>query len=220
MRFVVATFLFAMGISYGAVADTLPPDIKILLDKESALNDRCRGGSGDDPQTQKYCDQRDETFGQLKSKGWCYGPDEAPGYQKSWRKCQAAGSEVNNSPPKTQAADPYADQYEKDKVEHYKQHRSAFLESIQKLYFAVGCKVLPDEGSILPFVNAKSTLLNYEALNSHLVDDKVSGMMRGAAHTGMDQSSQPGACDYWHQHPDEVFRLRQVVEAVTRSTLR
>ena len=95
MRFVVATFLFAMGISYGAVADTLPPDIKILLDKESALNDRCRGGSGDDPQTQKYCDQRNETFGQLKSKGWCYGPDSAPMYQKAWSPCLTARSSSN-----------------------------------------------------------------------------------------------------------------------------
>ena len=72
----------------------------------------------------------------------------------------------------------------------------------------------------MPFVNAKSAFLHYEALNSHLVDDKVSGLMRGSAHAGMDQASQPSACDYWHQHPDEVFRMRQIVEAVTRSTLR
>ena len=220
MRFMVALFLFAMGISFGSIADPLPPDVKALLDKEAGLNDRCRGGSSDDPQTQKYCDQRDEAFNQLKLKGWCYGPDEAPGYQKSWRQCPAAGPATNNTQPKTQPADPYADQYEKDKMEHYKQHRSAFLESIQKLYFAVGCKVFPDEGSIMPFVNAKSAFLHYEALNSHLVDDKVSGLMRGSAHAGMDQASQPSACDYWHQHPDEVFRMRQIVEAVTRSTLR
>lgn len=43
------------------------------------LNLACRGGSGDDPQTQLACQQRKQLEQSLRKRGWCYSGD--------WKKC-------------------------------------------------------------------------------------------------------------------------------------
>lgn len=73
----------------GAASAATPPpkDVAQLIASEQKLNDKCRGGSGDDPATQKACDQRDALDKKLQSRGWCYGrPDQAE-YQKTWQPC-------------------------------------------------------------------------------------------------------------------------------------
>ena len=52
------------------------------------LNDKCRGGSGDSPDTIAACEQRDELIGELKRLGWCYGPDYEIEAKKRWLLCK------------------------------------------------------------------------------------------------------------------------------------
>ena len=84
----IAAIGWLIGI---AVAETPDAGIQALLDKESVLNGKCRGGSGDDPGTAAYCDQRDAVFNELKAKGWCYGEEGQAQYQKAWHPCAATG---------------------------------------------------------------------------------------------------------------------------------
>ena len=62
-------------------------DIRELINKETALNGKCRGGHGDNPETWKACDERDKIIAQLKSKGWCYGHNGQMEYERTWQQC-------------------------------------------------------------------------------------------------------------------------------------
>jgi hypothetical protein len=66
----------------------IPPDgVAKLITREDDLNDKCRGGSGDNPSTQAICDERDRLFSSIRAKGWCWGPDDQPESQKKWMPC-------------------------------------------------------------------------------------------------------------------------------------
>jgi hypothetical protein len=60
-----------------------------LINQEEALNEKCRGGSGDNPKTLKACDARDALLGQIEAKGWCYGHAGQAGYERDWEQCKA-----------------------------------------------------------------------------------------------------------------------------------
>ena len=55
------------------------------------LNDKCRGGPGDDPETVKSCDEREHVAALLKNDGYCWRDtpaDAAPGAPPSgWIHC-------------------------------------------------------------------------------------------------------------------------------------
>lgn len=61
---------------------------KELIARVDQLNDRCRGGSGDDPNTMKACEQREAAMAQVRKAGWCWGPEDAPGYEQRWIRCR------------------------------------------------------------------------------------------------------------------------------------
>lgn len=63
------------------------PD-KVLLDAIDRLNDRCRGGSGDDPKTHQACAQRPAVMEQAKLLGWCWGPEAATSAERHWIRCE------------------------------------------------------------------------------------------------------------------------------------
>lgn len=71
---------------------SVPADVKALIRHEFVLDDRCRGGSGDAPATQRACDARDTLVDQIKSRGWCYGPDDAIEADKHWLLCSQSTS--------------------------------------------------------------------------------------------------------------------------------
>lgn len=73
-----------------ARAQSAPPDIVPLLERERWLNDRCRGGSADDPATADYCAVRDRADEELKALGWCWGPPEQIEALKEWHPCKVA----------------------------------------------------------------------------------------------------------------------------------
>jgi hypothetical protein len=90
MRILATILIVAAWAGAASAADVPPPpDVAQLLAKEDMLNDRCRGGSGDDPATAQACAGRDEVFDQITAKGWCYGEANQPEYQKKWHKCAA-----------------------------------------------------------------------------------------------------------------------------------
>lgn len=63
-----------------------------LVSLHESMNDQCRGGSGDNPDTQRYCDRRDAIYKEIERRGWCWGPDSAVGADKSWVECPVASS--------------------------------------------------------------------------------------------------------------------------------
>lgn len=65
--------------------DGAPPPVTALIRRWYAQNDRCRGGSGDDPSTALACDDRETIAGKIDELGWCYG--ENPARQTAWARC-------------------------------------------------------------------------------------------------------------------------------------
>lgn len=58
-----------------------------LLSEVDALNEQCRGGSGDDPKTRIACDSREAQFAEVSARGWCWGPRSAINEDKHWMRC-------------------------------------------------------------------------------------------------------------------------------------
>lgn len=61
---------------------------KALIDRAEQLNDRCRGGSGDDPKTWQACDQREAAMEKVRKAGWCWGPPDVDGADQRWMRCR------------------------------------------------------------------------------------------------------------------------------------
>jgi hypothetical protein len=111
--------------------------------------------------------------------------------------------------PEVSDQDPYANDYSKSLKSTYEALRSSILDEVKTLYFAVGCKVFPSEMYVIQLVNDKSEYLIQEAVSNQIDFRQNPDLIRKAASNGMSLASQPGACDYWHQHPDAVFDIRQ-----------
>ncbi len=70
--------------------DIYPETVRSLIREVDILKDKCRGGSGDDPATWRECETLDVRGESLRKRGWCWGPDDAFGYQKTWMTCETA----------------------------------------------------------------------------------------------------------------------------------
>ncbi|QDM41462.1 hypothetical protein [Altererythrobacter sp. TH136] len=69
-------------------ADAFSSEEKKLIETWQDLNGRCRGGSGDDPQTMTACDERDgPVAAQLADANICYGREGEYGYQMELHRC-------------------------------------------------------------------------------------------------------------------------------------
>lgn len=58
-----------------------------LLRAWAAENDACRGGAGDDPDTDRACKRREAAGNRLRAAGLCYGRTGEFGYQQDWHRC-------------------------------------------------------------------------------------------------------------------------------------
>ena len=65
-----------------------PTEVALLIGKEESLNDKCRGGSGDDPATARACDEREAILAEIKAKNWCWGNDGQVGADRVWERCK------------------------------------------------------------------------------------------------------------------------------------
>lgn len=64
-------------------------EVKPIIEKYNNLNGKCRGGSGDDPNTIKACDERDLVVAKLKESGWCFGKEGQAEYEMEWHQCSS-----------------------------------------------------------------------------------------------------------------------------------
>lgn len=69
--------------------DSPKPDsaTRSLMTKELALNEKCRGGSGDDPKTGSACASREKVYAQIHARGWCWGHQGDIGADRTWVRC-------------------------------------------------------------------------------------------------------------------------------------
>lgn len=58
-----------------------------LIAQAESWNDKCRGGSGDDPQIELICTKRDQAFLKANKAGWCNGKINQATYEYKWHKC-------------------------------------------------------------------------------------------------------------------------------------
>ena len=91
----------------------------------------------------------------------------------------------------------------------YVKVRTAFLNRVTKIYFAIGCKALPGgEFGAIPLINYEGKTLIHPA--------QIAGANRvlisNAGFAGLNQASRDGQCAYWHQHEEELASLRQEAE--------
>lgn len=92
MRRLVIPIFLNLAFAQTAVAQTgLPAQdskaLKSLVDRWHTLNTRCRGDSGDKPETHKACQQREEMSAQIERLGHCYGKKDQAAYQMEWHRC-------------------------------------------------------------------------------------------------------------------------------------
>ncbi|WP_242219873.1 hypothetical protein [Shinella zoogloeoides] len=60
--------------------------VNALIEKWEELNENCRGGFGDDPNTMKACDQRSGVSERLEALGYCY--DREKNSTEVWKACK------------------------------------------------------------------------------------------------------------------------------------
>jgi hypothetical protein len=70
---------------------------QLLADAE-AYDARCRGGSGDDPETWSACGARDYAGYLLGQQGWCYGVPGQIGAEQAWAPCEGPATPLPRPP--------------------------------------------------------------------------------------------------------------------------
>lgn len=86
-RKVTSSLLAALLLTTGMPAQAQDAETQALLADEAILNDRCRGGSGDDTDTWQACGARDYVGYLLSERGYCYGKDGQSGAEMEWHPC-------------------------------------------------------------------------------------------------------------------------------------
>jgi hypothetical protein len=86
MRTLVAVALLLLTDSSGFASKQVAP-VADLLSIYAALDEMCRGWSGDDPHTDQVCSVRQKVDVVLKTMGYCYGRQGQAGAEMRWHKC-------------------------------------------------------------------------------------------------------------------------------------
>jgi uncharacterized protein YecT (DUF1311 family) len=109
-----------------------------------------------------------------------------------------------------QQADPYANDYRQTLIAAYYRERATFLSNTRYYYLAAGCKAID---VAWPITADESQMLgrSFLRLPAEFVDKSLQQEMEQAMRDGTAQSRNAGACDYFHEHPDQVVILRQLL---------
>jgi len=114
---------------------------------------------------------------------------------------------------KAQYIDSYAE-LDQDIVRvDYKKETEELFGQIKALYFAVGCKVVPDKASLAPYIQSLSQAFEARAHESGIHPNET-GKMKQAASEGMARAKEVGACEFWRQHPEMVREIRRIAKPV------
>jgi hypothetical protein len=84
MRILVAAVLLLIPGASGLASTQVAP-VNDLLSIYAALDEMCRGWSGDDPHTEQACSVREKVGQLLKNMDYCYGGKA--GADMHWHKC-------------------------------------------------------------------------------------------------------------------------------------
>jgi hypothetical protein len=124
----------------------------------------------------------------------------------------AASDHVRKNPPSEQ--DPYAEAYRSQKLQRYNEERDSYLTMVFNLYFALGCKVFPDETTVMPLLGIEYRSFfngNLELAANEV--QSITAMTKTKALAGREMAAQPDACDYFKQHPEKVLAFRKAAQA-------
>jgi hypothetical protein len=104
--------------------------------------------------------------------------------------------------------DPYVSEVARAAADHYAQQRKSFLDFVHVIYFAIGCKAI-NGGLVQPLIGRR---WDYLLREGGVSDRELHKALTEAERDGLAKATQAGACDYWHQHPDAVYRLREAAQ--------
>lgn len=97
----------------------------------------------------------------------------------------------------------------------YLRQRARFAGRVRDIYFAVGCKVLPSEAGARSLTRRDAELANIrdQAVFDLKEDEEL---VEAAKQEGLDRAAKPGACDYYHRHPEAAEAMRRAADDATR----
>jgi hypothetical protein len=120
-------------------------------------------------------------------------------------------------------ADPYASEQRELIRSEYQKEIDDFLERSTRVYFAAACHALQNDILASNIVSGEYAALSQEwdrriilvglgDMKESLaaVIDRGPGRPGLAKLAGYAKAKEPRACQYWHEHPDEVMMLRQL----------
>ncbi len=113
----------------------------------------------------------------------------------------------------TNPDDSYAAEQGQGALSNYRIHRAQAEIAVRDMYFAVGCKVIIRDTDALPFLMQEIFALQDEADQNHLIDRYIQEDLKAAGQSGITRSQSASACDFWHQHPEAVYQVRQLAQA-------
>jgi hypothetical protein len=113
--------------------------------------------------------------------------------------------------------DPYGEQYRASVLAQHSELKSRTMDDISYVFFAAGCKVVPNEGFVLPLVNDMIQSLIQEGAQDQIADERLPISIKEAEDLGLSRSHNPGACAFWHDHPREVFKVRRLIDEAMNS---
>ena len=93
----------------------------------------------------------------------------------------------------------------------YRKDGDEFFGQIKALYFAVGCKVVPAEASLIPYIRGIRGAFDARTQESG-VHPNETGRMKQAAREGMAKAKEVGACEFWRQHPEMARGIRTLAK--------
>lgn len=108
-------------------------------------------------------------------------------------------------------ADPELD-YQQKRLEIYQQEKQQYLDGVETMYYAVGCKVVTEVGASALVSEARQSLMA-TLLQQRIQGDPALATQEKAAEDSGKKMAQPaGACVLWKKNPRAEEFLRRLVE--------
>jgi len=89
----------------------------------------------------------------------------------------------------------------------YLERRAKLVGQVKDIYFAVGCKILPDNaGARIARRDRDLAAIRDQAVLDLKEDQEL---VEAAKQEGMERAAKPGACDYYRRHPEAAEAMRR-----------
>jgi hypothetical protein len=104
-----------------------------------------------------------------------------------------------------QQADPPKQSLSAKIKQKYLERREKFVRRVKDVYFAVGCKILPNEAGSRSRESYLASVREQAVFD--LKEDEE--LVEAARQAGLDRAAKPGACDYYRRHPEAADAMRR-----------